>query len=35
MSTLIDTLYDQYHRMFTLPNLFGREVDAFAEGGVI
>jgi len=33
MSTLIDTLYDQHRRMFTLLDLLGREVDAFAKGG--
>lgn len=33
MATLIDTLYDQHRRMFTLLSLLGREVDAFAEGG--
>ena len=32
MATLIDTLYDQHRRMFTLLSLLGREVDAFVEG---
>ncbi len=33
MATIIDILYDQHRRMFTLLNLLGREVDTFAEGG--
>ncbi len=33
MATLIDILYDQHRRMFTLLNLLGREIDTFAEGG--